>query len=126
MIATISKLLGAVLLVVGLLGFVPALTPDGHLLGIFHVNAVHNLIHILSGVAALAAGFSGASYAKLYFRVFGVIYALVTVLGLFYGDQPILGLVANNTADVLLHVVISGAALALGFGNFVKDDKVVA
>jgi hypothetical protein len=122
MLANISKVFGAVLLVVGLLGFVPALTPDGNLLGIFHVNTVHNLIHVLSGIAALAAGFSGYAYSKLYFQVFGVIYGLVAVLGLFYMDNDILGIVAHNTADLLLHVVIAGAALALGFGNVVKDD----
>ena len=122
MLANIAKVFGAVLLLVGLLGFVPALTPDGNLLGIFHVNAVHNMIHVLSGVAALAAGFSGYSYSKLYFQVFGVIYGLVVVLGLFYGDNDILGIVAHNMADLFLHIAIAGLSLALGFGNVVKDD----
>lgn len=117
MLANISKLFGVVLLAVGVLGFVPALTPDGHLLGIFHVNAVHNVIHVLSGVAALAAGFAGGSYARLYFQVFGVVYALVTVLGFVYGDNDILGLVASNMADTILHIVIAGSALVLGFGK---------
>lgn len=122
MLANISKAFGAVLLVVGLLGFVPALTPDGLLLGIFHVNALHNVIHILSGVAALAAGFSGYRYSKLYFQVFGVVYALVAVLGVFYGNDPILGLIAHNYADLFLHIAIAATALTLGFGNVVKDD----
>jgi hypothetical protein len=125
MLANISKLFGAVLLVVGILGFVPAFTPDGHLLGIFHVNAFHNMVHVLSGVAALAAGFSGYKYSKLYFQVFGVIYAIVAVLGVFYGDNPILGLIAHNMADLILHIVIAGTALTLGFGNVVKDDHTV-
>ncbi len=122
MLANISKVFGVVLLLVGILGFVPALTPDGNLLGIFHVNAVHNLIHIASGLAALAAGFSGYAHSKLYFQVFGVIYALVVVLGLFYGENDILGIVAHNMADLFLHIAISAAALTLGFGNVVKDD----
>ncbi len=122
MLANVSKLFGAVLLLVGVLGFIPAVTPDGHLLGIFHVNAVHNVIHVLSGVAALAAGFSGASYARLYFQVFGVIYGLVTVLGFVYGDNDILGLVASNMADTILHIVIAGSALVLGFGKFGAND----
>ena len=122
MVATIAKVFGAVLLLVGILGFIPALTPDGYLLGIFHVNAVHNVIHVLTGIVALAAGFSGASYARMYFQVFGVVYALVTVLGFIYGDQPILGLVASNLADTLLHVVISAAALYLGFGKPLEES----
>jgi len=126
MLANISKAFGAVLLIVGILGFVPAFTPDGHLLGIFHVNTFHNLVHVLSGVAALAAGFSGYKYAKLYFQVFGVVYALVAVLGVFYGNDPILGLIAHNYADLYLHIAIAATALTLGFGNVVKDDHVVA
>lgn len=118
MISLIAKVFGAVLLLVGVLGFIPALTPDGHLLGIFHVNAVHNVIHILTGVAALLAGLTSEVYSKLYFKVFGVVYALVTVLGFVYGNDPILGIIASNTADTLLHVAISGLALTLGFGNF--------
>jgi hypothetical protein len=122
MLANISKLFGAVLLVVGILGFVPAFTPDGHLLGIFHVNAFHNMVHVLSGVAALAAGFTGYKYSKLYFQVFGVVYALVAVLGVFYGNDPILGLIAHNYADLFLHIAIATTALTLGFGNVVKDE----
>ena len=76
----------------------------------------------MSGVAALAAGFSGYKSSKMYFQVFGVIYALVAVLGVFYGDNDILGLVAHNMADLVLHVVIAATALTLGFGNVVKDD----
>lgn len=125
MLANIAKVFGAVLLLVGILGFVPAFTPDGHLLGIFHVNAFHNIIHVLSGVVALAAGFSSYSASKIYFQVFGVIYGLVAVLGVFYGDNPILGLIAHNMADLILHIVIAAAALTLGFGNVVKEDHAV-
>lgn len=117
MLRTIAKVFGVVLLAVGVLGFVPAFTPDSKVLGIFEVNAVHNLIHLLSGAVALAAGFSSAKASRMYFQVFGVVYALVTLLGVFYGDRAILGIVAHNMADVLLHVLISGAALYLGFGT---------
>ncbi len=123
MLSNIAKLFGVVFLLIGVLGFVPALTPNGHLLGIFEVNPLHNAIHLLSGMAALAAGFSGCKLSKLYFQVFGVVYGLVAVLGVFYGEEAILGIVAHNMADIVLHIVIAAAALALGFGNFVKDDS---
>jgi hypothetical protein len=54
--------------------------------------------------------------SKTFFQVFGVIYALVAVLGFFTGDQPLLGIVSNNAADSVLHVVIAVVALYLGFG----------
>lgn len=124
MLKTAAKVFGAVFLLIGVLGFVPALTPDGNLLGIFHVNALHNVVHIASGLVALFSGFYAARAARMYFQVFGVVYALVAVLGFVYGDNAILGLVANNMADTLLHVVIAAAALYLGFG--LKSDKELA
>lgn len=104
---------GAVLTLVGLLGFVPALTPDGNLLGIFQVDTMHNIVHLLSGLAALAAS-TRADWSRLYFQVFGVVYAVVTVVGLLQGDT-VLGLFTINMADNLLHVLIAAAALYLGF-----------
>lgn len=121
MLSTFAKIFGVVFVAVGLLGFVPMVTPNDHLLGIFHVNALHNIIHLASGIVALLVGFKGDYASKLYFQVFGVVYALVAVLGFVYGDQPILGLVTSNLADTLLHVVIAVAALTLGFG--VRDNK---
>jgi hypothetical protein len=41
---------------------------------------------------------------------------LIALLGLYYGDQEIFGVVANNLSDVVLHFVVGTIALALGFG----------
>jgi Domain of unknown function (DUF4383) len=111
---------GIILLVVGILGFVPGAAPDNMLLGLFHVNAAHNVVHLLSGAVALWAGLTSTSNSRLYFRVFGVVYALVAVLGFVSGDEPVLGIVANNAANTWLHVLIAVVSLALGFG--VKDS----
>jgi Domain of unknown function (DUF4383) len=114
-----SLAFGIVFLVIGALGFVPALTPmnaDGMplLLGLFMVGAVHNIIHLVSGIGALLGSTSDA-YAKLYFQIFGAVYALVTVVGFIQGNT-VLGLINVNLADNLLHLVIAAAALYLGFG----------
>jgi hypothetical protein len=45
-----------------------------------------------------------------------VIFALVALLGVFYGDAALAGVIAHNWADVWLHVVIAAVALYLGFG----------
>jgi hypothetical protein len=111
----LAVVFGVVFLVVGALGFVPALTPDGHLLGLFHVNPLHNVVHLASGAVALWVGLTSERGAKLYFQIFGLVYAVVAILGFIYDDRPILGLVANNAADTRLHVVIAVAALYLGF-----------
>jgi hypothetical protein len=94
---------------------VPAATPGGKLLGIFAVNTIHNLVHVASGIVALIAGFASERGAKIYFQVFGIVYALVAALGFVQGDGLLLGLVSNNAADTWLHVVIAVVALYLGF-----------
>lgn len=120
MLRKASMVFGIVFVAIGVLGFVPAFTPDGNLLGIFHVDGIHNLIHLASGVAALAAA-SSAAYARLYFQVFGVVYAVVALGGFlpflqFGEDHPkLLGLIHVNLADNLLHTAIAAAALYFGF-----------
>ena len=121
MVRTAAKAFGFVFVLIGILGFVPGLTTDGNLLGLFHVNVLHNIIHLASGIVALLAGYSSLRNSKLYFQVFGVVYALVAVLGFVSGDSDIVGLVANNMADNLLHVVIAVTALYLGFGKSTSD-----
>src|SRR5690349_7899465 len=122
MLRKAAMVFGAVLTLVGLLGFVPALTPDGLLLGIFKVDGIHNVVHLASGIAALLAS-SSASYSRLFFQVFGVVYALVFVLGLVM--NPVLGFLHVNAADNVLHFLIAASSLYLGF-VFRDRDAVVA
>lgn len=115
MLKTLANVFGVVFLLMGVLGFVPGVTTDGHLLGIFDVSTLHNIIHILSGVAAFALASSGEKGARTYFQVFGVIYGVVTVVGFVQGNT-VLGLIGVNMADNLLHLAITAVALYAGFG----------
>jgi hypothetical protein len=117
MIKAAALLFGIVFLLIGILGFVPAVTPDnGMLLGIFHVNTAHNIVHLASGVVFLLCGMAGAGPSRTFFQIFGIIYAVVAVLGFYYGDNALLGIISNNTADTWLHVVLTVVMLFLGFG----------
>jgi len=116
MVKTAAILFGVVFLLIGILGFVPSITKDEMLLGVFHVNLLHNVVHLASGAIALLCGMAGFGASRTYFRIFGIVYALVAVLGFYYGDQPLLGLISNNSADTWLHVVIAVVSLYLGFG----------
>lgn len=108
---------GIVFLLVGILGFIPGITTaDGHLLGIFHVDMAHNVVHLLSGLIALWAAAASMNAARNYFRIFGIIYALVAILGFIQGGDTVLGLIAGNMADNFLHLVIAALALWIGFG----------
>ena len=81
-----------------------------------YANAAHNVVHLLSGAAALACGLASVAASRLYFRIFGIVYGLVAILGFVQGNTHLLGLISNNMPDVWLHVAISVAALILGFG----------
>src|ERR1041385_3035443 len=99
MAKTMAVLFGVVFLVVGILGFVPAVTKNEMLLGIFHVNTAHNAVHLLSGVVALFCGMSSIGASRMYFKIFGLVYAAVAVLGFLNpGDTMLLGLISNNMA----------------------------
>lgn len=116
MLRTFAVIFGVIMIVVGVLGFIPVVTEDNHLFGIFHVNFVHNVIHIATGFIALLSGLNNALASRLFFQVFGVVYGLVGLLGIYYGSSAILGIVANNFADTLLHLAIAALSLYLGFG----------
>ena len=109
----LAKVFGVVFLVIGVLGFVPGITSNGHLLGIFEVDTIHNIIHIVSGIAALAMA---GSSAMLFFKGFGVVYLIVTIVGFLQGDT-VLNIIGVNMADNLLHLVVSLAALYIGFAG---------
>lgn len=120
MLKNLARIFGIVFLVIGVAGFIGVLTPNGNLLGVFDVSPIHNWIHILSGVAALALASSGEKYAQLYFKIFGVVYGLVTVIG-FIQKTTVLHLIGVNLADNLLHLAITAVALYAGYGVKIAD-----
>lgn len=109
---TLTWVVGVVLTIVGIWGYLGG-TP---VLGIFEVDGLHNLIHLVSGVVAILAALGGEKYCKTYLQVFGVIYAVVFLFGIFTTGK-ILGLVASNTADDILHLIIAVVLLYGGFGK---------
>jgi uncharacterized protein DUF4383 len=122
MAKTLGMLFGIVFLAVGILGFVPAVSPTGAdgmpmLLNIFMVNTAHSIVHIASGVVFLLASMAGAGPARLWFKIFGLVYAVVAILGFMTPNGMLLGLISNNPADTWLHVVLAVAMLAIGFGT---------
>ena len=119
---TLALAFGAVYALVGLLGFAVSSDVDfagkqgASLLG-FDVNGLHNIVHLLIGVALLAASRAHAS-AKAANLTIGAVYVLLAVLGPFINDTAadIIGL---NGADHVLHL-LSGVLLV---GVAVAADK---
>ncbi|GHO93408.1 membrane protein [Reticulibacter mediterranei] len=113
---TFAFAVGIVFVLVGILGFIPALVPGGALLGIFAVNVLHSVVHLLIGILGIAAAYTGL--ARRYNQVIGAIYLLLGVLGFIPPlviDNALLGIVSINLADNLLHLVAGTAMVAVGF-----------
>lgn len=116
---------GVVFVLVGVLGFVPGVTTEydqlsfaGHmsgaaLLGIFNVSVLHNVVHLLFGVAGLALARTPAA-ARGVLVVGGAIYLVLFVYGLLIDLDSPANFVPVNTADNYLHLVLSVAMIALG------------
>lgn len=116
---------GAVFLLVGVAGFVPGLTQnlddlqfaghdsDAQLLGLFQVSVLHNLVHVLFGVAGLmmARSWSGARTFLLYG---GAIYLVLFVYGMLIDHDSPANFVGLNAADDYLHLVLGVAMVAVG------------
>lgn len=117
---------GVVFLLVGVLGFIPGVTSNydqlsfaGHhseakLLGIFQVSALHNIVHLLFGLAGLAFSRT-VSAARNYLIWGGVVYALLLLYGLFIGHDSAANFVPLNTADNWLHAFLAVAMIGSGF-----------
>ena len=108
---TLSLVFGAAYTLVGLAGFLVsetfAGTDDNTLLG-FEVNHLHNIVHLLIGIALLGASKRLAS-ARSANLVIGGTYLALGVLGWFIDDTAA-NIVALNEPDHLLHLA-SGALL---------------
>jgi len=121
----LATVFGAVYLLVGLLGFavtggVGFIATKGELLlGIFAVNPLHNVAHLLIGAALLIAGLSNAVAAKTANTTVGAVYLLLGIVGFFIANTA-LNILALNTADHFLH--LASAIVLLGVG--LTADKI--
>ena len=112
------RLAGLALLLAGIAGFIvdgsfdTGTAVDGKDLLILEVNGWHNVVHLASGLFLLAFAMRHAA-ARLAALAFGVIYGIVTVIGLADGVD-VLGLFPVNPADNVLHILLTVAALAAG------------
>ena len=78
---------------------------------------MHSVVHIVSGGIFLFASMAGAAAASLWFKLFGLVYAVVAVLGFMNPNGPLLGMMSNNPATTWLHVVLAAAMLLIGFAS---------
>ena len=117
MIRRLGFFYGAAFVTGGVLGLVPGVTVDEMFLGIFVVNPLHSAMHVASGVMFLVASTFGAAAARLWFQIFGMIYAALAAMGFWVGNGMILNCISNNRNDSWGHAGLALSMLLIGFAT---------
>jgi hypothetical protein len=113
----VALVFGTVYLVVGVLGFLPFLggsytqTPN-NLLGLVPINLLHNIVHLIIGVAGIAAAATVAN-SRMYLKTFGIVLLALGVVGIFV--QNPFQLVPIGGFDVAIHLVTGAVLTYFGF-----------
>ena len=106
-------LFGITFVATGVLGFVP--NPLVSASGVFEVNAMHNLVHLITGAIFIAAATASKRASRITLQSVGIAYVVVTVLGFLIEGQMLLGMIHINEADKWLHAGLALAILIAGF-----------
>ena len=124
-IQSVALLVGVVFLVVGILGFIPGITSnydelkfaghnsDAQLLGIFDTSILHNIVHLLYGLAgiALARTIDGA---RTFLVGGGLVYLVLFVYGAIWHSEAGSNWIPVNWADDILHLALGAGMVIVG------------
>ncbi len=83
-------------------------------LGIFPVNVLHNIVHLIFGIWGLVASRTHGA-ARTYCKIAGVIYLVLFVAGFIFPDG--FGLVPLGGTDPWLHLVLGVPLAYFGFAS---------
>lgn len=108
------------------LSYIPGVNDEnGLMFGLFELDLYDDALHFFSGLWAGIAGLISTNAAKTYFKLFGTLYFLDGVMGLFVGSGYLdFGIFINGVLDLdlttrifanLPHLIIGGFALYVGF-----------
>jgi len=111
--AAFTLLAGLVYTLLGIAGLFPAARSGGMLFALFPVSVALAIVHMVIGIAGLAAG-THERYARRYARGAAALLGLLAFLGLVAALQPALARLPLYGANVWLH--LGTAILAAYFG----------
>jgi hypothetical protein len=114
-----ALVLAAALLFAAATDYIPAfIDSDGRVFGLFHLDIYKDALHVASGLWALAAA-SSRRAAIFFLKVFGTLYFLDGVLGVFTGSGYLdLSIFIDGVRDTSATVRILSSLPHLGLGAF--------
>ena len=86
---------------------------DAKLIGVFEVSILHNIVHLLFGVAGLALARTWGG-ARSYLLGGGAVYVVLWLYGLVIDKGTAANFVPVNSADDWLHLVLGLGMIGLG------------
>lgn len=126
---------GIVLIVVGVLGFIPGITtqyselrflgPDSQamFLNLFQVSMLLNIVQLAIGAVGLTMSRNGMG-ARNFLMGFGLLYIIFAVYGLIVGVGSAANFLSFNTLDNWAHMVLGVAMIGAGWllSRHLADD----
>jgi hypothetical protein len=94
----------------------------GDAAGLFPVNILHNLVHLLFGIWGVIA-YRRWDSAKTYAKAVAIIYAMFMVMGLIPGLDTTFGMVPLFGNDIWLHLLLAAPAAYFGFVHRDTDTR---
>ena len=82
---------------------------------VFGANRAHNILHLVTGIIGLYAGFSSNTrYARLFNQSFGLLYLPLALLGTEFPDL-ITTLLNAHAGDTMIHILLGISLTYFGF-----------
>ena len=127
---------GIVLIVVGILGFIPGITTQyselaflgpassALFLGVFQVSMLLNIVQLAIGATGLAMSRDNPMGARNFLMGFGLLYIVLSVYGLIVGVDSAANFLSLNTMDVWAFMIIGVAMVGAGWlmSRHLADD----
>ena len=124
--------LGLIYLVGGILGFfitsaTPFTSTEGStVIGLFEVNPLHTLVHLVLGVILLVCGLVGPRTSRVANLLVGGVFGILGIFGFIVLAAPSANFLAINGADDVLHWATAVVLLALAIGADRAPVKIAA
>ena len=126
MVRQYAQVVGVVLLLLGVVGFL--LVSQSPLLGLLNIDLVENIVHLLTGAAMAYVGFAmrDNATARMVVGAIGVVYLLVGIIG--FVDPRLFGLLQNpyTIVDNIIHLALGALGVYIGFMTSRDADVVRA
>ena len=110
MARTISYAFGAILGALGIWGFV-----QSPILTVFDSNTYMSVMHLASGAVLLGMAAWWTHNVAFGLKIFGIVYALLAILGFVMDGDMIVGLFDNTVSNNVLHTLLAIVFLWAGF-----------